>query len=190
MTCCIEIDTPQSIYDDGNDYYDEGTDVFAEIVGDTYDNSAVMQSALWAKYRYYMIGSTCTDRWVQAMKDRMTLIGAKWDAIFSKLADSDPTDIHEVSYSRQIDHTPIGDGDESVSVSEREDLPQTATSATKYLSARNTDTVSVKPNNRTSETYTEDRDIAAITLSKMITGYPDYLDRFCDEFSGYFIMRW
>ena len=204
--CRIEIDTPQSIKDEGNDYYDAGTDIFEEIFdGSALTNAALMQSALWATYRLRMIGSCDTEEWVQVMKDRLTIVGPKWDDIMSKAAQTVMTDMDADSYVRTIQRTAIegteGDvrtversGDVTVGT-EHESLPQTATTATKYLDSRQntktennlTDTDSYVPNTQDKETYNESQDIMAKTFSEMMREYPDILGGFAREFSDYFI---
>lgn len=91
MSCdrCIVIDTPQSIKDEGNDYYPENTDIFETIFGmlsTTFVNASAMKAALWAKYRFYMLGSCCTDKWVRIMADRLAQIGDRWDDIMTAAA--------------------------------------------------------------------------------------------------------
>ena len=204
--CCIEIDTPQSIMDEGNDYYPEDTDVFALMFEDSLlSNAELMQSALWATYRLRMIGSCDTEEWVQAMKDRLTIVGPKWDDIMTKAAETVMTDMDADSYVRVIQRTAIegteGDvrtvertGDVSVGI-EHESLPQTATTSTKYLDSRQTtatennlkDTDSYVPNTQDKETYNESQDIMAKTFAEMMREYPDILGGFAREFSEYFL---
>lgn len=206
---CFRVDTPQSIKDSGNDYYEPDTDIFAQIFdGSTLNNATVMQQALWWKYRHLIIGSCDTEEWVQAMQDRLAIVGPIWDAIFDKAADTDLTDLTELSYERIIQRTPMEgtDGDVStrshegsdVRISEHETLPQTATTATKYLDARQTDTTSpgitdtdtYTPNTQDKETYAEDRSINAITFGSMLNNYPNVVMGFCNEFMPYFVNRW
>lgn len=207
--CCFQVDTPQSIMEEGNDYYEPETDIFAEIFEDsTLVNATVMQQALWWRYRHIVIGSCDTEEWVEAMRDRLNMIGPKWDAIFDKAADTDLTDLTELSYERIIQRTPMEgtDGDVStrthegsdVRTSEHESLPQTATTETKYLDSRQTDTVrpgvtdtdKYAPNTQDRETYAEDRNINAITFGSMLNNYPSILTGFVDEFKAYFVNRW
>lgn len=205
--CCIEIDTPQSIMNEGNDYYDAGTDIFAVIFEDsTLDWSEVMQMSLWSVYRYRMIGSCKTDEWVQAMKDRLYMVGSKWDDIMSKAADTDLTDMDADSYTRLVQRTAITgtDGDVStqsasgsdINVVEDEDMPQTPLSSTdKYLSRRSTATstpsavrtTKYAPNTQDREEYHEGQDIMARTFSDMMREYPDILGGFAREFNAYFL---
>lgn len=209
--CCIEVPTPQSIYDEGEGSYPAETDIFDEIFDDSgLDNKEIMASSLWATYRYYMIGSCNIDTWVQAMKDRTAIIGPKWDAIFSKLSDEnvDLSDLHELIYDRVIRHEPIEgtDGDvrtishegDNKTLVEAESLPQTATQPVRYLDRRDTTTVTpgvtdtdaFVPNTKDSEHYSEERDIMAVTFTKLIRNYPDVLDLFASEYRDYFIQRW
>ena len=205
--CCIQIDTPQSIMDEGNDYYPEDTDIFAEIFdGSTLTNAELMQTALWASYRLRMIGSCNTPEWVQAMKDRLTIIGPKWDDILTAATESVLTDMDADSYVRVIQRTAIEgtEGDVStqsatgsdVNVIEDEDMPQTPISTgDKYLSRRSTATstpsavrsTKYAPNTQDKETYNESRDIMAKTFAEMMREYPDILGGFTREFSDYFV---
>lgn len=205
--CCYEIDTPQSIMDEGNDYYAAGTDIFEKIFEDSTLNwSDTMQLVLWSVYRFRMIGSCNTDEWVQAMKDRLSIIGYKWDAILDKANDTDLTDTAADSYTRLVQRTAIEgtDGDIStqsatgsdISVVEDEDMPQTPLSSTdKYLSRRSTATNTPSavrtskyaPNTQDREEYHEDRDIMARTFNEMMREYPDILGGFAREFNAYFL---
>lgn len=150
---------------------DDEVDIFAEVLEDaTYENKELMAKALWARWRDYCIGSCDLDGWVQGMKDRLTLIGDKWDAIMSKALVTELNSITDRSYERIVQRTamPDTDGDvrvishkgsdtteishegsdtteishkgDDVNVMEHETLPQTESGATKYLDARQTDT--------------------------------------------------
>lgn len=193
--------------DEGNDYYEEGTDIFAEIFdGSTLSNAALMQSALWATYRLRMIGSCDTEEWVQVMKDRLTIVGPKWDDIMTAAAETVLTDMDADSYVRVIQRTAMEgtDGDVStqsaegsdVNVVEDEDMPQTPISENeRYLSRRSTATATPSavrttkytPNTQDRETYNESQDIMARTFSEMMREYPDILGGFAREFAVYFI---
>lgn len=205
--CCIEIDTPQSIMDEGNEHYPAGTDIFAEIIeGSTLSNTELMRTVLWAAYRLRMIGSCDTPEWVQAMKDRLALIGPKWDGIFDKAAETALTDLEADSYVRTIQRTPMSgtEGDvatqsatgSDISVTEDEDMPQTPlVEGERYLSRRSTATstpsavrtTKYAPNTQDKETYNESRDIAARTFAEMMREYPDIPGGFAREFEAYFI---
>lgn len=210
--CCIEIATPQSIYDQGEGEYPAETDIFEVIfTGTSYTYADLMKAALWATYRYYMIGSCDVERWVQSMKDRTSIIGTKWDLIFDRVNGADPvdlSDLHELSYVRTIKREPIEgtEGDvrtvshtgDITDKNEHESLPQTATDDTKYLDSRSkdihtnnqTDTDKYAPHTIDTEDYAEDRDINAATFSRMIREYPDILDAFAREYAQYFVQRW
>lgn len=118
MTCCgcCKLDTPQSIMDEGNDYYEETTDIFSEVINTVdgaFEHGDVMRKALWHGYRLRMIASCNTPEWVQAMADKLDIVGPKWDALISKAADTDLTDMTEMSYKRSVKNHAIAgtDGD-------------------------------------------------------------------------------
>lgn len=211
MPCCIELDTPQTIMDEGNDYYAVGTDVFAKVFENTdYVNKIVMQQALWWKWRDYLIASCNTPEWVRAMNDRLGLIGDKWDAVISKAYDNDTdlTSLVDRDYTRVIKRTAISgtQGDiriishsgSDVEQTEHETLPQTAATDTKYLDSRGkttmtpgvTDTDNYTPNNQDSEEFAADDSITAATFQDMMNNYPNVLLGFVNEFAEYFIDRW
>lgn len=210
---CIELDTPQTIKDDGNDYYEPDTDIFDEIFtenGQTYANDTIMKQALWWKWRDFCIGGCDTEKWVRAMADRLGIIGHKWDAIISKAYDQDTdlTSLADRDYIRTLERTPISgtQGDKRTvshsgtdkELTEHETLPQTATDETKYLDSRNTVTVTpgvtdteyYAPSTQDKETYQADDTITAITFSDMMNNYPNVVLGFVNEFSEYFIERW
>lgn len=206
--CCIELDTPQTIMDEGNDWYEPDTDIFAEILtesGASYDNATVMTQALWWKWREHCIASCKTTSWVRAMADRLLLVGDKWDAIISKAyaEDTDLASITDRDYTRIVTRSGTDTNVNSmtgsnVSVNEHESLPQTAAGSTRYLDARETrtDTPAVATtdqlthNTTDTETYNADDTITAITFSDMMNNYPNVLLGFVDEFKDYFIDRW
>lgn len=153
--CCIELMTPRILLED------DEVDIFAEILEDAaYENKELMAKALWARWRDYCIGSCDLDGWVQGMKDRLALIGDKWDAIMTKALETELNSITDRSYERILQRTAIEgtDGDvrtlehegsdtteishegDDVNVMEHEAMPQTASGETKYLDARQTDT--------------------------------------------------
>ena len=153
--CCIELMTPRILLED------DEVDIFAEVLEDaTYENKELMAKALWARWRDYCIGSCDLDEWLQGMKDRLTLIGDKWDAVMSKALETELNSITDRSYERILQRTAIEgtDGDvrtlehegkdttevshegDDVNVMEHEAMPQTESGATKYLDARQTDT--------------------------------------------------
>lgn len=155
MGCCIELMTPRILLED------DEVDVFAEVLEDAaYENKELMAKALWARWRDYCIGSCDLDGWVQGMKDRLTLVGDKWDAVMTKALETELNAVTDRSYERIVQRTAIEgtDGDvrtlehegkdttevshegDDVNVMEHEAMPQTASGATKYLDVRQTDT--------------------------------------------------
>ena len=206
--CCIKLDTPQTIMDEGNDYYEPETDIFDEVFtlsGMTYENDTVMKQALWWKWRDYCLASCDTEKWVRGMADRLSLVGRKWDEIISKAysQDVDLTSLTDRAYKRVITRTGTDTnvnsttGDNIVQT-EHESLPQTATTTTQYLDSREkvTQTPSVETTDELThdtedtETYDADDTLTAITFSDMLNNYPNVLLGFVGEFDGYFIDRW
>lgn len=197
MSCdrCIVIDTPQSIMDEGNDYYPAETDIFETIfnmLSTTFVNASAMQAALWSKYRFYMLGSCCTDKWVRIMADRLEQIGERWDDIMTAAANGDLASLKELSYTRLIKRQPIPEteGDVRTTSYEHESLPQTQTSTTKYLDERSGTSDTYAPNTQDTETYDEERDVNAATFERMMQKYPRIPEAFADEFKDYFVERW
>lgn len=213
MCGCIEVDTPQSIMDDGSmdGEYAAETDIFEEIADTAageFTTEALMRSMLWNRYRYEGIGSCDSKRWVQVMADRLDMIGPKWEDILTKLEDVDMADLAELAYTRRVDRTAIpdtvgtvrtvGHTGNDVTVTGNETLPQSPVDGYSYLDNRTTatrtngqtDTETYKPNERDDETYKEYRDIEAATFARLVKEYPDLPDRFAAEFSDLFLGRW
>ena len=212
--CCIELDTPQSIYDEGNDYYEPETDIFWEVFEEAhtpeYTNKLVMIQALWWKWRDFCIASCNTPKWVGAMADRLGLVGSKWDAIITKAYanDVDLTSLDDRDYIRTIQRTAIPDtvGDRrtishtgsDVETNEHESLPQTESTTTQYLDSRAkttitpgvTDTDTYVPNNQDKEIFQANDTLTAVTFQDMMNNYPNVLLGFVNEFTDYFIDRW
>ena len=194
---CLELDTPATIKAEGNEHYPANTDIFAEVmdtVTGTFVNGELMHKALWWRYRNHIIGACETPDWVQGMADRLDLVGPRWDAILSKLAEvsADMTDLTDMSYERLIKHEPIEDTDGDVRTVkyEHETLPQTETTDTKYLDSRSGNTDTYAPNTKDTETYRENNTLTAETFASMVRNYPNVLVDFTDEFSEYFVDRW
>lgn len=215
MSCCrcIEVDTPQSIMDDGSmdGEYTAETDIFEEIADTAagqFTTEAMMRSMLWNRYRYEGIGSCDSKRWVQVMADRLDMVGPKWEDILTKLEDVDMADLAELAYTRRVDRTAIpetvgtvrtvGHTGNDVTITGNETLPQSPVDGYSYLDNRTTatrtngqtDTETYKPNERDDETYKEYRDIEAATFARLVREYPDLPDRFAAEFSDLFLGRW
>lgn len=174
MTCCeCCFDTPQSIIDKGNDHYPAGTDIFEEIfekAGSDLTYEELMKVALWATYRYRMIGSCDTPEWVQAVADRLDLVGPRWDAIIDATDGLDLADLKELHFVRTIQRTKI-DGTEG----DVRTLKRTAITGTegdvRTLIREGTDT---NVNSKTGEdvVLTEDE-----SLPQTATDATQYLDR-------------
>ena len=200
--CCIELMTPKSVLEETE------TDVFEEIfdlADGVYVNEEVMKLALWHYLRIRCIGSCNLEEWMQAMADRLDLVGPKWDAVISKTGTTDLTESHGKTSERIIRRTAIENtlGDESTetatgsnaNVTEDEDLPQTVAGSAKYLRSRVTvtDTPGVtrtahyKPNTQDTETYVENLDVASKVFSQMMQSYPLVLYNFARDFDDYFI---
>ena len=215
LSCCkcMEVDTPQSILDDGSldGGYAAETDIFEEIADTAagqFTTEALMRSMLWNRYRYEGIGSCDSKRWVQVMADRLDMVGPKWEDILTTLEDVDMADLAEMAYTRRVDRTAIpetvgtvrtvGHTGNDVTVTGNETLPQSPVDGYSYLDNRTTatrtngqtDTETYKPNERDDETYKEYRDIEAATFARLVREYPDLPDRFAEEFSDLFLGRW
>lgn len=192
---CIELDTPRTIYEDGNDYYPPETDIFQEVADVTtldFEHIDVMINALWWRYRNYIIGACDTTAWVQGVADRLDLVGTRWDEIIDKMLDTDMTNLTDREYDRLIKRTPITgtNGDIRTVHYEHENLPQTVADTTKYLDVRSDNTDTYAPNTQDEETFRERTDPDAVTFSKMLKAYPNVFIDFTDDFKEYFIDRW
>ena len=191
--CCIRFDTPQSIMDEGNDHYPAETDIFEVILDDfSWEQISRFYYAFWAAFRYRIIANCDTEEWVQAMRDRLVLVGDKWNAVFSKFLDenTDLSDMSADSYERIIQRTAISgtEGDERTRRYEHESLPETEAGTTKYLDARDSTTEGYKPNTQDKETYKEDVDLNAKTFNEMMRAYPNVLIDFANDFEQYFMV--
>ena len=217
MSCCkcIEVDTPQSIYDDGSmdGEYPAETNIFEEVMDTAmggWDNAGIMALMLWFRFRYEGIGSCDSKRWVQCMADRVDIVGPKWDPILTlwQSGEIDLTNMDEMNYERILQRTAmpgtagtvrtVGHTGTDSTVTGNETLPQSPVDNVSYLDNRTTstrtngqtDTDTYNPNEQDRETYEEERDLAAATFSRMIRENPLVVDIFCDEFRGYFLGRW
>ena len=191
--CCIQLDTPQSIHDEGNEHYPAGTDIFEVILDEvSWEQTAGFYYAFWAAFRYRIIANCNTEEWVQVMKDRLMLVGDKWDAVFSKYLDEnvDLSDLSADSYERIIQRTAMAgtEGDVRTHKYEHERLPETAAGTTKYLDSRDESTDKYAPNTQDKETYKEDVDLNAKTFNEMMRAYPDILIEFAKDFEQYFLV--
>lgn len=192
---CLELDTPDSILNEGNDYFEPGTDIFEEIsqkAGVDFTYIDLMIDALWWRYRNWIIGACNTPDWVQGMADRLNMVGPRWEDIFSKMVNTDLTDLTDRSYDRTIQRTaiPNTEGDVTTHHYEHENLPQTIATTTKYLDARSDDKNSYVPNTQDTEHYDEHDTLNARTFADMVKAYPNVLIDFTNEFMEYFVARW
>lgn len=134
MGCCIQVDTIQSLLDEGRDVLSEILNASTINVEDT-ENCV---DALLNMYRFRMIGSCDVERWVKAMTDRANLDSARWNTVFEifrgSMSMSDPTDLNDrVRVVTEIEDVTMSDTTDT----EREDIPETADAMdTKYLSER------------------------------------------------------
>ena len=161
---CITVETPQSILDH------DLTDVFEEIIPDTEYQYQKKRSELWARYRYYGIGSCDTAYWIQCMKDRYALIKETWDIKIRAWTQ------YETSVASTVDFS--AGSYENTSVTEREDTPDNPAGTTVYLSDRSTTTMNGK-------TYA---DLESATVDDYIKAVPDPWDGFTSQFSQLFCM--
>ena len=175
----IEVDTPQSIYDnpDYHDQQDNPLDVFADAIENYLTKQNIQQSPAWyadldnrcwAQYRYAMIGSMNTDRWIQTLKDRMYVVLSEHqiylDAFYA-LEDktdfvSDDTTSTTEYQSEDLPDTPINEGDE-------------------YLSNRGK-----------SKTHVEGARTPLLTLTEGYRNRMDLIGKIADGLKPVFVNRW
>ena len=165
MSCCdaIMIETPQSIEDKDN------VDVFEQIIPDTAYEYQKKRSELWARFRYYGIGSCDRSYWLQCMKDRYALIEETWDTkikawnAYQTKISGDGIDFSASSFDSQT-------------VVSREDTPDNPAGTAVYLSDRTTTDYSGK-------NY---QDLESQTVDDYIKAVPDPWDGFTSQFLRYF----
>ena len=166
MSCnAITIETPQSIEDKDN------VDVFEQIIPNTAYEYQKKRSELWARYRYYGIGSCDRAYWIQCMKDRYALIEETWDIkikawnAYQTRITGNGVDMSASSF-------------ESQTVVQREDTPDNPAGTTIYLSDRSTTDYSGK-------NY---QDLESKTVDDYIKAVPDPWDGFTLQFAKLFCM--
>ena len=166
LNCCNDtywIKTPQSIEDADN------RDVFEEIIPNTAYEYQKKRAELWARFRYYGIGSCDVDYWVQCMSDRYALIEETWDTKIKAWN----------AYQTRITGNGIdlsASSFESQTVVSREDTPDNPAGTTIYLSDRTTTDYSGK-------NY---QDLESQTVDDYIKAIPDPWDGFTSQFLRYF----
>ena len=160
--CCITVETPQSILDH------DLTDVFEEIIPDSAYQYQKKRSELWARYRYYGIGSCDTAYWIQCMKDRYALIEDTWDVKIRAWTQ------YQSSVASTVDFS--AGSFENTTITEREDTPDNPAGTTVYLSDRTKTLMNGK-------TYA---DLESATVDDYIKAVPDPWDGFTSQFSQLF----
>ena len=167
VSCCnaIAVETPQSIEDKDN------VDVFEQIIPNTAYEYQKKRSELWARFRYYGIGSCDRSYWLQCMKDRYALIEDTWDTkikawnAYQASITANGIDLSASSF-------------ESQTVVQREDTPDNPAGSTVYLSDRTTTDYSGK-------NY---QDLESQTIDDYIKAVPDPWDGFTSQFAKLFCM--
>ena len=165
LSCCdtIMIETPQSIEDKDN------VDVFEQIIPNTAYEYQKKRSELWARFRYYGIGSCDRSYWLQCMKDRDALIEETWDVkIKAWNAYQAKVTLAGIDFSAS--------SFESQTVVSREDTPDNPAGTTIYLSDRTTTDYNGK-------NY---QDLESQTVDDYIKAVPDPWDGFTSQFLRYF----
>ncbi len=168
MSSCnaILIETPQSIEDKDN------VDVFEQIIPNTAYEYQKKRSELWARFRYYGIGSCDRAYWIQCMKDRYALIEDTWDVKIKAWKEYQT----KVNGLAGVDFS--ASSFESQTVVSREDTPDNPAGTTVYLSDRSTTDYSGK-------NY---QDLESQTVDDYIKSVPDPWDGFTSQFLRYFAM--
>lgn len=162
MTCCIEMESPQSVLTE------KEIDVFEQIIPNTDYQYAKKRSALWSYYRYRGIPTCNLDYWIQCMTDRYAVIKESMD-IKIKAWEKFLTDT-----STGID---LSDGTNDYTLTtEYEDTPDTNATGDKYLSSKTTQTY----NGATKS------DLESETIRDYIKAVPDPWEMFAKEFDRYF----
>lgn len=188
MGCCIQVDTIQSLLDDGRDAVEEiltGHGLDTDILN-------LCSAAMTSMYRYRMIGSCDVDRWIQAMKDRMTLTLPAWDIRFriwkANTLDPDLSDLSDRkrTVTENVDTTTTDNTD-----SEREDIPETADAAnSRYLSERSNTDRSIDADLERSLTETERNGQYFDALGRSIRDVPNVFMEWARVFDDLFLARW
>lgn len=123
--CNFCVPTPQGILDETE------RDVFDEIVPETDPFHDIKYNALWDRYGDIGVGNCDIDYWVRAMSRRFREIDDEYNLKFQAFG--------AMHTSVSADGPDLSAGSsEYESVYEQEDLPQTETSESKYLSGRTT----------------------------------------------------
>lgn len=186
MGCCIQVETIQSLLD-------EGRDVLTEILdASVIEEKEQCVGALTNMYRFRMIGSCDVERWVKAMTDRANLDSVRWNTVFSiyrgVMPTSDPSDLNDrvrtVSETEDVTMTDTTD-------TEREDIPETADAMdTKYLSERGlTDRDVIGKTDRTL-TEKERNGMLYELVGRSMDAVRDPFAEWARRFDDLFLARW
>ena len=162
MTCCIELETPQSILK-----HDQ-IDVFEEIIDDSDYEYAAKRAALWFYYRYRGIPTCNRDYWIQCMKDRYVMIIESYDIKIKAWRKFQADIAGGVS---------LADGSTDYTMTtEYEDTPDNSAGTTRYLASRTTQSYQGETHN----------DLESQTVRDYINAVNDPWEDFAKEFQRYF----
>lgn len=191
MTHCCGIEpvfiayTPTGIMASFEIDSDSPLDPFASIVFDNAEDTEAVQSMMWAKYRYRMISSCNPGRWVQAVKDRATVLKPKYELIFEAYR-TNKTDLSDISSG--YEDTSSATGEDTVT-STQEDVPATAdASESQWLSGRQVTTTA--PGTTVTTVHKDNSVAAAERLREALDAMPNLYERYADEYSDLFVNRW
>lgn len=162
----IEIETPQSIYDDT----DPHEDVFfqaLEYAGFTGSQESKLDNALWDQYRYRMINSCSRDLWIQLLKDRARSLYGHYKPLLDLY---DITDMKDTSVSSFENETK----------NENELLPDVPVEDVSYLSSRS----------KTEQRGKSYAGTSADTFRGVMDAMTDPYYNFTQEFADLFLNRW
>lgn len=173
MTCgCGCIPTPQSILDD------DGVDVFMRMIPNTEMYASQKRAVLWARFRYYGIGSLLKtsddaeiyDYWLQCIKDRYYIIKDEYDLKLDAWAEwLEKLDTDGINFKGGV----TGSDSEST----HEDLPDTQDAASSsWLSTRDKNRVD----------YSTETGMQSARVRDWMDGVPNVLEDFAREFDDYF----
>ena len=117
----IEVETPQSIYDD-TDPHEDVFSIALEHAGFSGTQEQKLNSALWDEYRYRMINSCSRDLWIQLLKDKARSLYGTYKPMLDLFDVSDMKDVNVSSYHNEtktqtemLPDVPVTPGDEYLS---------------------------------------------------------------------------
>lgn len=162
----IQIETPQSIYDD-TDPHEDVFSIALEHAGFSGTQEQNLNSALWDAYRYRMINSCSRDLWIQLLKDRARSLYGTYKPMLDLFDKSDMTDTIVSSF-------------ENVTETQSENLPDVPVEDTEYLSDRG----------KTVQRGSSQSGTMAQTYSDVFGAMTDPYRVFVNEFADLFLNRW